>query len=95
VNTNTNVNVKKDVNVNRNVHVAKLTQAISLKGVDSLRQPLVLVDGITKTITALNAIPKGKITSIDVLKAADATSLYGSKAANGVIIVRTIDGAKQ
>lgn len=95
VKVNTSVNTDTNVNVNSNANVSNLTQAITLKGVDSLHQPLVLVDGETKTMTALNAIPKGKIATIDVLKGNDATSLYGSKAANGVIIIRTIDGAKQ
>jgi len=101
VHTNTNINVKevkveKSLKVdNNNVKVVKVTPAISLRGVDSMHQPLVLIDGEAKTIAALNALPKGKITTIDVLKGNDATSIYGSRAVNGVINVRTVDGAKQ
>jgi len=101
VNTNTNVNVRevkveKSFKVdNNNVKVVKVVPAISLKGVDSLHQPLVLIDGEAKTITALNALPRGKIATIDVLGRNDAISLYGSKAVNGVIKVRTVDGAKK
>jgi TonB-dependent SusC/RagA subfamily outer membrane receptor len=102
VNTNTNVNIQKNVNVkkdtviNRNINVVKVTSAISLRGVDSLRQPLVIIDGIAKTLAALNALPKEKITSVNVLKDNNATTLYGAKGINGVIEVKTIDGpAKQ
>jgi len=101
VHTNTNINVKevkveKSLKVdNNNVKVVKVTPAISLRGVDSMHQPLVLIDGEAKTIAALNALPQGKITTIDVLKGNDATSIYGSRAVNGVINVRTVDGAKQ
>jgi len=101
VNTNTNVNVK-DVKIeknlkfaNDNVNVVKVVSAISLKGIDSLRQPLVFVDGVAKTIAAVNALPKGKITNVEVLKGDDAIKVYGSKGVNGVIKVKTIDGPKQ
>lgn len=95
VNTNTNTNADVKVNTNTNVNVVKVVSAISLKGVDSLHQPLVLVDGVAKTISAVHALPKGKITTIDILKGDDAVKVYGSKGANGVINVKTVDGAKQ
>jgi TonB-linked SusC/RagA family outer membrane protein len=40
-------------------------------------------------ISAINGIHPGIIESIDVLKDASATSIYGSRGANGVIIIRT------
>ncbi|HEY0608803.1 MAG TPA: hypothetical protein VGD35_04080, partial [Chitinophaga sp.] len=100
VKVNTNVNVKdvkveKNLKVDNTVNAVKVVSAVSLKGVDSLHQPLVLVDGVTKTISAVHALPRGKITAIDVLKANDAIKLYGSKGVNGVINVKTTDGAKQ
>jgi hypothetical protein len=106
VNTNTKVNADVKVNTSTNVNVneakeekkdnvIQVRSAFSLKGIDSLHQPLVVIDGEAKTIKALNALPKGKITTIDVLKGNDAISIYGSKAVNGVINVRTVDGAKK
>lgn len=91
VDTTINVNIKKDVNVNKDVNVIKVVPAFSLRGVDSLRQPLVVVDGVVKTLKALQGIPGEKLHSINVIKNGDAVSLYGSKAVNGVIIVTTKD----
>ena len=43
-------------------------------------------------ISALNFINPGDIESIDVLKDADATAIYGSRGANGVILITTKKG---
>jgi len=53
--------------------------------------PLVLVDGIEYTLSAVN--PKD-IESISVLKDAASASIYGNRAANGVILVTTKKGAE-
>ncbi|MEX2335775.1 MAG: TonB-dependent receptor, partial [Fulvivirga sp.] len=50
--------------------------------------PLLVVDGFPSSI-GLDAIDPNDIESISVLKDASATSLYGSRAANGVILVTT------
>lgn len=94
VNTSTNVNIK-EARENKNDNVIQVKPAFTLRGVDSLHQPLVLINGVAKTMTALNTLSKEKITTINVLKGSDATSLYGSKAANGVIIIKTLEDAKQ
>lgn len=49
--------------------------------------PLIVVDGVPGV--DFNTIQPGDITSIDVLKDASATAIYGSRGANGVIIVTT------
>lgn len=54
-------------------------------------EPLYIVDGFpVKNITA---IAPSQIASIDVLKDASATAIYGAQGANGVIIITTKDGA--
>lgn len=53
--------------------------------------PLVLVDGFQRD---LNSLSMEDIESISVLKDASAAILYGSKAANGVILVKTKRGQK-
>lgn len=66
-----------------------------LRGASTLSQstsPLYVVDGIPGV--DLNLIPPADIESIDVLRDASATAIYGSKAANGVIIVTTKRGAE-
>ena len=53
--------------------------------------PLVVVDGIMGA--NLNSINPSDIQTIDVLKDASSTAVYGSRGANGVIIVTTKKGA--
>ncbi|WP_308992156.1 TonB-dependent receptor [Mariniflexile litorale] len=49
--------------------------------------PLYVVDGLI--VDNLNDLPPGDIESIDVLKDAASTAIYGSRASNGVILVST------
>lgn len=50
--------------------------------------PLIVLDGIPYNET-LSSINPGDIESIDVLKDASSTAIYGAKGANGVILVTT------
>lgn len=66
------------------------TASLRLRGGTSLSAsngPLVVVDGISGV--DFNSIQPSEIISIDVLKDASATAIYGSRGANGVIIVTT------
>jgi TonB-linked SusC/RagA family outer membrane protein len=54
--------------------------------------PLFVVDGIPLITGGIDNINPGDIESIDVLKDASATAIYGSRGANGVIIVTTKSG---
>ena len=69
---------------------------IRLRGQTSLaggQSPLAVVDGvILDDINQISNIPPGDILSYDVLKDASATSIYGSRGANGVIIINTRKG---
>ena len=67
--------------------------SMTLRGSRSLlasNSPLVLVDGVEYGSTL--DIPASDIESIDVLKDAASTAIYGTKGANGVIIVTTKHG---
>lgn len=70
--------------------------SMTLRGASTLNgstEPLYVVDGIPGV--NMNLVSPNDIESIDVLRDASATAIYGSKAANGVIIVTTkrgIDG---
>lgn len=69
--------------------------SMTLRGASTLSgnsEPLYVVDGIPDV--NLNLIPPSDIESIDVLRDASATAIYGSKAANGVIIVTTKKGSE-
>ncbi|WP_052732372.1 SusC/RagA family TonB-linked outer membrane protein [Hymenobacter terrenus] len=72
---------------------------IRIRGVSSISggvQPLVVIDGFPVNnadgTNPLNAIDPRDIESIDVLKDASATAIYGSRGSNGVIIVTTKRG---
>ncbi len=64
---------------------------IYLRGVSTTghASPLVLVDGIEMS---LSQVPASDIENISVLKDASSTAIYGSRAANGVILVTTKRG---
>ncbi len=70
--------------------------SISLRGTSSFREgamePYYIIDGVPGV--DLSLISPDDIESIDVLRDATATAIYGSKAANGVIIVTTKKGRK-
>jgi len=73
------------------------TPSITLRGASSLRegaamQPYYVIDGIPGV--DISMVAPDDIESIDVLRDATATAIYGSKAANGVIIITTKSGSK-
>jgi len=68
---------------------------IRIRGVASLiggSDPLVVVDGIQGNMDLLQQIPPSEIESIDILKDASATAIYGSRGNAGVIMVTTKKG---
>ncbi len=70
--------------------------AIRIRGVGSINasaNPLIVVDGVPFQGN-INGINPGDIESISVLKDASAASLYGSRAANGVVLITTKSGKK-
>ena len=54
--------------------------------------PLILIDNIELTATDLARLQPDDIESFSIMKDATATALYGSRAANGVILVKTKEG---
>ncbi len=56
--------------------------------------PAVIVDGSIQTLDDLNSISSADIESINVLKDAATTAIYGIKGGNGVILVTTKSGRK-
>ena len=58
------------------------------------QSPLIMVDGFETTSDALADIEPDNIESFSVLKDATAAALYGSKGANGVIVVTTKQGSE-
>lgn len=70
---------------------------IKVRGGTSITQsnaPLYIVDGIQMD-NALTVISPKEIESIEVLKDAASTSIYGSRGANGVVLITTREGRKK
>ena len=70
--------------------------SMTLHGVGSLTsgtEPLFVIDGVPSSSRTIMAMNPNDILSISVLKDASATSIYGSRAANGVVYVTTKAGA--
>ena len=71
------------------------SQSITVRGLGTLNNasPLVVVDGMTGV--SLSDLNPQDIESISVLKDAASSAIYGSRAANGVILVTTKQGAER
>jgi TonB-linked SusC/RagA family outer membrane protein len=69
---------------------------VLIRGIPSFSgtDPVVIVDGIPQSLTDLNSISPNDIESINVLKDAATTAIYGVKGGNGVIVVTTRSGRK-
>ncbi len=68
------------------------TTSIRIRGTRSItasNEPLIVVDGMIDAVHDLNDLNPEDIESITVLKDASSTAIYGSRGANGVIIVTT------
>ncbi|MBS2099709.1 SusC/RagA family TonB-linked outer membrane protein [Carboxylicivirga linearis] len=78
--------------------------SIRIRGISSLNgsnEPIFVIDGViidgntgSSGSNALSSINPADIVSMDILKDASATAIYGSRAANGVIIITTRKGEK-
>ena len=70
--------------------------SLQLHGMGSLGSstaPLYIIDGIPSSSRTIMAMNPNDILSISVLKDASSTSIYGARAANGVVFVTTKSGA--
>lgn len=67
---------------------------VQIRGIGTFgnADPLYIVDGIPMQSADMASIPTSMIKSIEVLKDASAAAIYGSRAANGVILITTKDG---
>ena len=74
--------------------------SVAIRGVNSLNgnEPLYIIDGVAidgqtnGNSSALSSINPSDIVSMEVLKDASATAIYGSRASNGVVIISTKHG---
>ena len=86
--------------------VLNATPVLRIRGINTITSglfPLVVVDGVTVFVGAigggignnpLSDINPNDIEAIDILKDASAAAIYGSRAANGVVVITTKKGRK-
>lgn len=68
---------------------------ITIRGIGTIsgdREPLFVIDGFPTDANSAAAINPANILSIDILKDASSTAIYGSRGANGVVIITTKSG---
>ena len=72
------------------------TPTVLIRGIPSYTgtDPLVVIDGVQQTLDDLNALNPGDIESLNVLKDAAITAIYGVSGGNGVIVVKTKSGKR-
>ncbi|MBE9586636.1 TonB-dependent receptor [Mucilaginibacter sp. JRF] len=83
------------VNIVRNDGSPGAAPSIRIRGTGTLNDanPLVVIDGVpTSNPDALNDINPNDIASVDILKDASSSAIYGTRAANGVVLVTTKKG---
>ena len=69
--------------------------SITIRGTNSINSgtaPLYILDGVAISASDFNTINPADIESMSVLKDASSTSIYGARAANGVIVITTKRG---
>lgn len=71
---------------------AAVFQIRGTNSINSGTSPLFILDGVPITSADFNTINPGDIESINVLKDASSTSIYGARAANGVVVITTKRG---
>ena len=72
------------------------SSSIRIRGIGSINassDPLIILDGVPFEGT-LNAINNSDIESVNVLKDASSSALYGARGANGVVLITTKSGSK-
>lgn len=75
----------------------KDTPEIRIRGVGTLsdyNDPMVLIDGVESSVSQIADIPASDIDNVSVLKDAASASIYGVRAANGVILITTKRGGE-
>lgn len=83
------------------VHVSSVTgrpgetSSILIRGIGSISrsaEPLIIIDGMPVGAEFMNSLNPEDVESVQVLKDASATAIYGARGANGVILITTRKG---
>lgn len=70
--------------------------SLKIRGMGTVNNsdPLYVIDGVPMAIMGMNSLNPEDIESIDILKDASATAIYGARGANGVVMITTRHGKK-
>jgi TonB-dependent SusC/RagA subfamily outer membrane receptor len=84
-----NISYDRDESKEMLSNMAPMQTAVQIRGNNSAERssPLYVVDGIPQD--NISNIPQDNIASMEVLKDASATAIYGSRGANGVVLITT------
>ena len=77
------------INMRGNSSLPTSVQEYNMNASNSANTPLIIVDGFEISLTKLMDYNDDEIENINILKDASATAIYGSRGANGVIVVTT------
>lgn len=83
------------VNITSGTNVPGESPSVLIRGVNTITgstSPLIVIDGMPFGNISLNDINTNDIASIDVLKDVSATAVYGTRGANGVLLITTKRG---
>ncbi len=83
------------VQIKQNTGAPGAAISVRIRGTNSIKgsnEPLYVVDGFPVSGSSLNFINNSEIESIEILKDASGTAIYGSRGANGVVLVTTKSG---
>ena len=82
------------VNITKNNGAPGAGTRVTIRGLGTIgnSNPLYVVDGVS--VGSIDYLNPSDIESIDVLKDAASAAIYGSRAANGVVLVTTVKGRK-
>jgi len=82
---------------NSGAQAGKDTPEIRIRGIGTMsdnNDPMVLIDGVEASVAQIAQIPANDIDNVSVLKDAASASIYGVRAANGVILITTKRGTE-
>lgn len=74
------------------------SSSIQIRGVNSISAssaPLVVIDGVAVPDYDMNLINNADVESIEILKDASSAAIYGSRGANGVVLITTKSGKQK
>jgi len=92
LNLGSNPNVLPDVVLRSGNSLIDLggSSAVPFDYANGANTPLFILDGFEVPLQRINDLDMNRIAKVDILKDAAATSIYGSRAANGVVVIETV-----